>query len=555
MQNSSRCPKNSNKNDHPDRKLRRTSEMGRKKDEESFAMTPEMQSARMSEERAFLTKLFEAALQGEGEKVKQLVTKYSTEHNVPPHEVLSQFKDGHRRTALHFACQSNPHSTNVDIVPAILDWLPKEAAASILRVKDKEGLTPLMLAAQNPSPQLAQSRVNTILKIGGDKLALARSRAGATALHYAACQSSPATIRRLYEAGKVPLQTNSLKGGTPLHWAAGEPRTDHTENLQALLECGANVDALNEQGVPALGLAAAASNDENAKFLVEAGADCSMILPGGITIFHIAADLNLVGTLAAMLEANHSLAQDYCKRKNDKGETPLDLAAQEGNIGCVMLLLPEGQNDEEMAKAFIEDKKSKMKDSSKAEESAALSETTQNSKPTVTYAIEDEAMNLAAKVAAIDVSAEDKKRSLELKAEGNEHFAKKEWLQSLESYTAAIEANQTDATFYSNRSACFMMLGQPEDALRDAVIARQLRPTWSKACFRMAVARLELGRYEDAALAAWEGLQQDQENEELQHLLQKCVKKGKEVHQETQIKHKKERTEQVAARRRLVAGD
>lgn len=143
----------------------------------------------------------------------------------------------------------------------------------------------------------------------------------------------------------------------------------------------------------------------------------------------------------------------------------MDLAAQEGHVGCVMLLLPEGENDEEMAKAFIEDKKSKMKDSAKAEASASFPETTLNSKLTIADAVEDEAMSLVAKAAATNVSDEDKKRSLELKAEGNQHFAKKEWLQSLESYTAAIEANPTDATFYSNRSACFMMLGQPEDAL------------------------------------------------------------------------------------------
>ena len=93
-----------------------------------------------------------------------------------------------------------------------------------------------------------------------------------------------------------------------------------------------------------------------------------------------------------------------------------------------------------------------------------------------------------------------------------------------------------------------MLVGQPEDALKDSVIARQLRPTWPEACFRMAVARLELGRYEDAALAAWEGLQQDQENEELQRLLQKCVKRGKKVRQATQTKQKKESIEQVAAR-------
>jgi hypothetical protein len=46
----------------------------------------------------------------------------------------------------------------------------------------------------------------------------------------------------------------------------------------------------------------------------------------------------------------------------------------------------------------------------------------------------------------------------------------------------------------------------------------------------MAVARLGLGKFEDAALSAWEGLQQDQDNDELKTLLQKCVRKGRKEH-------------------------
>jgi hypothetical protein len=48
----------------------------------------------------------------------------------------------------------------------------------------------------------------------------------------------------------------------------------------------------------------------------------------------------------------------------------------------------------------------------------------------------------------------------------------------------------------------------------------------------MAVARLHLERYEDAALAAWEGLQHYQENDELKSLLQKCVKNGRQDYQQ-----------------------
>jgi hypothetical protein len=60
-----------------------------------------------------------------------------------------------------------------------------------------------------------------------------------------------------------------------------------------------------------------------------------------------------------------------------------------------------------------------MDDDSTSADSAALPETPQDSKPTLTDAVDDEAMSLATKVAAMSVSDEDKKRSLEFKAEGN----------------------------------------------------------------------------------------------------------------------------------------
>ena len=94
--------------------------------------------------------------------------------------------------------------------------------------------------------------------------------------------------------------------------------------------------------------------------------------------------------------------------------------------------------------------------------------------------------------------------------------------------TAAI--NPSDATYYSNRSACFLQLDQLEPALKDATISRVLRPDWPKAAYRVAVARLALKRYEDAAVAAWEGLAQDPTNDELKSLLKKCVKKGRQEH-------------------------
>lgn len=48
----------------------------------------------------------------------------------------------------------------------------------------------------------------------------------------------------------------------------------------------------------------------------------------------------------------------------------------------------------------------------------------------------------------------------------------------------AIDLDPTDGTLFSNRSLCWIRLGQAEHALDDAKTCRALRPDWPKACYR-----------------------------------------------------------------------
>eukprot|EP00978_Attheya_sp_CCMP212_P014241 scaffold36208_cov49-Attheya_sp.AAC.4 len=221
-----------------------------------------------------------------------------------------------------------------------------------------------------------------------------------------------------------------------------------------------------------------------------------------------------------------------------------------------MLLLPDGHNSEEEAKAYIKKIQAQKKGTSQAPKSTKpdVKDDDDKEKEIPLDKTEEEAKQVASRAMAKtgQVSEADKEKALECKARGNALFGKKEWQGAIEAYTEAIANNPTEATFYSNRSASYIGKAHTsgvedvstlEAALIDAVVARHLKPDWPKACFRLAVARMELGRYEDAAVAAWEGIQMDSEDpsDELKRLLQKCVKKGKKVHQE-QVSQKKDQS-------------
>jgi len=68
----------------------------------------------MSQERQFLSQLLESALSGDTAKVKSLTGTYAARHSLSLLDVLSQFKDGNKRTALHFAVNSPPRDDDDD---------------------------------------------------------------------------------------------------------------------------------------------------------------------------------------------------------------------------------------------------------------------------------------------------------------------------------------------------------------------------------------------------------------------------------------------------------
>jgi tetratricopeptide (TPR) repeat protein len=75
-------------------------------------------------------------------------------------------------------------------------------------------------------------------------------------------------------------------------------------------------------------------------------------------------------------------------------------------------------------------------------------------------------------------------RAAAFKDEGNRHFAAKRYREALGKYTESIRTNGSVAASWSNRSACYLAMGDAENALLDAEVCRKLEPSWPKGCYR-----------------------------------------------------------------------
>lgn len=85
------------------------------------------------------------------------------------------------------------------------------------------------------------------------------------------------------------------------------------------------------------------------------------------------------------------------------------------------------------------------------------------------------------------------------KNDGNNFFKAKDYRNAIQKYTEAIEADPTDVTFFSNRSACYAALERWEEAAEDGRQCIVVNRSFVKGYFRAGLAYQNLGNL-DAAL-------------------------------------------------------
>ncbi|KAI0437702.1 protein phosphatase 5 [Xylaria telfairii] len=111
-----------------------------------------------------------------------------------------------------------------------------------------------------------------------------------------------------------------------------------------------------------------------------------------------------------------------------------------------------------------------------------------------------------------------------LKNDGNKAFAAHDWLKAAELYTKAIELNDNEPTYYTNRAQAHIKSEAFGYAIADATKAIELNPKFIKAYFRRAVSYAAILKPKDAVKDFKKCVELDPSNKDAKLKLAECQK-------------------------------
>ncbi|KAG2658507.1 hypothetical protein PVAP13_1KG255000 [Panicum virgatum] len=258
---------------------------------------------------------------------------------------------------------------------------------------------------------------------------------------------------------------------------------DTTDNSEALLSRGADVDSFSYCGTP-LHAAVIGKHDAAVKILLDHHADAG-------------ADVKGVGQLTPLIVAANEGLTDFYKClldtgadpdvRDDGGHLPIEIAAHNNRRKDVEILFPVTSR--------------------------------------IPYVHDWSVDGILAYVKSVPKEENDPLYKMDpayLKSEGSKAYKRKDYVSAVNFYSMAIKLDPSDVILHSNKSLCWINLGDGDKALLDAEFCRMMQPDWPKACYRQGAAHMLLKNYEKACDAFLAGLKLDPTNVEIEKALREA---------------------------------
>ncbi|RQX67311.1 tetratricopeptide repeat-containing protein [Toxoplasma gondii CAST] len=451
---------------------------------------------------------------------------------------LAEFRDGRRRSALHFACAGGCR----DVASLLLLLSP-----SLLDLRDEAEETPLLLllkaTASTPSGEKKREGLLDLLQLLLDRGAdvNAKNLDGVTPLHVAAGAEDETEAReilsRLLNAG-AKVDAVCATFGTPLQHAILSGRR---ANAQFLLDNGANPDGEAKGDSvqcalpPPLVFASSAGHAETVEMLLRAGANPSRTDGEGWTALQCAAEAGSEAGVRALLAAGADA------NVVTQGATAFDLALRYGHLATAALL-KEAMEREDVPRRERSAPDTQVPQSPDAA-SEGRSERGKNAHETNSagaafageYEVEEKPAELSEDQKTKGEEAEAKKK------QANELVAQSKYQEALDVYLAALQicpriqqTRHQRAVLHAN--SCLMLLNlkqTPKKALEHAERAIALDPEWVRGYYRAGQALVALGDHAEAAQLYWQALMRDPGNKDISREFRATVETAKTMHQRT----------------------
>ncbi|EMS64799.1 Heat shock protein STI [Triticum urartu] len=288
--------------------------------------------------------------------------------------------------------------------------------------------------------------------------------------------------------------------------------SDHgqSEIVKFLLSKGADVDAMSDLGTPLL-LAALKGHPSTLKILLQHGADPNKVA-GLFGIIDVALHKSYVSCVKLLIQGG----------ANVSGINHLAKAAEKGLTEAIKCLLEAGANPnvvDRFGRLPIE----LAVEYGTREDVEILFPFTSPISTVAHWSVDGIISHVQMEIKQLEDDNFVEKRISDLKQQAAEAFKKQDYLNASVFYTQALKMDNFDAKLLSNRSLCWLRMGDGERSYDDATECKKLQPMWAKAYYRQGAAQILMEDYDDAYHSLLRALELDPGSQEIAKLLLETI--------------------------------